>query len=121
MRPPIERPADAFDPGAKYHIPGNTPYMRYFLARVLQYQFYKAACDQAGWTGPLHRCSFYGSKEVGDASERDACARRNRSRGQTRCEAFTGERAMDGSAILAYYAPLSAWLKEQNAGKTCGW
>ncbi|MDQ3075359.1 MAG: M2 family metallopeptidase, partial [Pseudomonadota bacterium] len=63
--PPVDRPADAFDAGAKFHIPGNTPYTRYFLARILQFQFYKAACDQAGWTGPLHRCSFYGNKQVG--------------------------------------------------------
>ncbi len=65
ITPPVDRPADAFDPGAKYHIPGNTPYTRYFLARVLQFQFYEAACKQAGWTGPLHRCSFFGNKEVG--------------------------------------------------------
>ena len=36
-------------------------------------------------------------------------------------EAFTGTRSIDGSAILAYYAPLQAWLEEQNAGRTCGW
>ena len=120
VRPPNERPADAFDPGAKYHIPGNTPYMRYFLARILQYQFYKAACQQAGWEGPLHRCSFYGSKEVG--ARLNAMLELGQSKPwQEALEAFTGERRMDGSAILAYYAPLSAWLKEQNAGKTCGW
>jgi len=120
VRPPSERAADAFDPGAKYHIPANTPYMRYFLARILQYQFYKAACDAAGWTGPLHRCSFYGSKEVG--ARLNAMLELGQSRPwQEALEAFTGQREMDASAILAYYAPLSAWLKEQNAGKTCGW
>ena len=120
VRPPNDRPADAFDPGAKYHIPGNTPYMRYFLARILQYPFYKAACQQAGWEGPLHRCSFYGSKEVG--ARLNAMLELGQSKPwQEALEAFTGERRMDGSAILAYYAPLSAWLKEQNAGKTCGW
>ena len=120
VRPPSERPADAFDPGAKYHIPGNTPYMRYFLARVLQYQFYKAACDISAWKGPLHRCSFYGSKEVG--TRLNAMLAMGQSQPwQDALQAFTGERQMDGSAILAYYAPLTAWLKEQNAGKTCGW
>src|SRR3546814_10572471 len=64
--PPASRSAAAFDPGAKFHIPGNTPYTRYFLARLLQFQFYKAACDQAGWTGPLHRCTFYGNRQVGE-------------------------------------------------------
>src|SRR5262245_8527696 len=120
VRPPNDRAADAFDPGAKYHIPGNTPYMRYFLARILQYQFYKAACQQAGWEGPLHRCSFYGSKEVG--ARFNAMLEMGQSKPwQDALQAFTGERQMDGSAILAYYAPLSAWLKQQNAGKSCGW
>jgi peptidyl-dipeptidase A len=120
IRPPAERPADAFDPGAKYHVPNNVPYMRYFLAAVLQAQFYKAACDQIGWTGPLHRCSFYGSKEVG------AKLNRMLEMGASKpwpdaLEALTGVRQMDGSAILDYYAPLMTYLKEQNAGKTCGW
>jgi peptidyl-dipeptidase A len=120
VQPPNDRPADAFDPGAKFHIPGSVPYMRYFLARILQYQFYKAACDEAGWTGPLHRCSFYGSKEVG--ARLNAMLELGQSQPwQDALHAFTGERQMDGSAILAYYEPLSAWLKEQNAGKTCGW
>ena len=65
IAPPGARPGDAFDPGAKFHIPGNTPYLRYFLSFILQFQFHKAACEQAGWTGPLHRCSIYGNKEVG--------------------------------------------------------
>jgi peptidyl-dipeptidase A len=120
VRPPTDRPADAFDPGAKFHIPGGVPYMRYFLARILQYQFYKTACDEAGWTGPLHRCSFYGSKEVGQRL--NAMLELGQSQPwQDALQAFTGEREMDGSAILAYYEPLSAWLEEQNAGKTCGW
>jgi peptidyl-dipeptidase A len=120
VRPPNDRPADAFDPGAKYHIPGSVPYMRYFLARILQYQFYKAACDEAGWTGPLHRCSFYGSKEVGERL--NAMLELGQSQPwQDALHAFTGERQMDASAILAYYEPLSAWLDEQNAGKSCGW
>jgi peptidyl-dipeptidase A len=120
VRPPNERPADAFDPGAKYHIPANTPYMRYFLARILQYQFYEAACELAGWTGPLHRCSFYGSQEVG--ARLNAMLELGQSKPwQDALEAFTGQRELDASAILAYYAPLSAWLEEHNAGKTCGW
>ena len=33
--PPVSpRGEDFFDPGAKYHVPGNTPYTRYFLARI---------------------------------------------------------------------------------------
>jgi peptidyl-dipeptidase A len=118
--PPGPRPADAFDPGAKYHIPGNTPYLRYFLSFVLQFQFHKAACEQAGWTGPLHRCSIYNNKEVG------AKFIKMLEMGASKpwpdaLEAFTGTREMDGSALVSYFAPLQTWMKEQNAGQQCGW
>lgn len=120
LKAPNERPADAFDPGAKYHIPGNTPYMRYFLARILQFQFYKAACDQAGWTGPLHECSIYGNKEVGEKF--NAMMEMGASKPWPEAlEAFTGSRDMSGDAIIAYFEPLKAWLDEQNKDRTCGW
>ena len=120
ITPPVDRPADAFDPGAKYHIPGNTPYTRYFLARILQFQFYKAACDQAGWTGPLHRCSFYGNEEVGQ--NLNAMLEMGASKPwPDALEAFTGEREMSGKALVEYFAPLKAWLDEQNEGKPSGW
>ena len=113
VKPPVERPAVGFDPGAKYHIPGNVPYTRYFLARVLQFQFYKAACDQAGWTGPLHRCSFYGNKEVG--KRLNAMLEMGASKPwPDALEAFTGTRQMSGKAMAEYFAPLKAWLDEQN-------
>jgi peptidyl-dipeptidase A len=118
--PPVERPADAFDPGAKYHIPGNTPYTRYFLARLLQFQFYQAACEQAGWTGPLHRCSFYGNEEVG--KNLNAMLEMGASKPwPDALEAFTGNREMSGKAMAEYFAPLKAWLDEQNRGKPSGW
>ncbi|WP_033074620.1 M2 family metallopeptidase [Sphingopyxis sp. MWB1] len=118
--PPGERPANAFDPGAKYHIPGNTPYTRYFLARILQFQFYEAACKQAGWTGPLHRCSFFGNKEVGE--KLNAMLEMGSSKPwPDALEAFTGTREMSGKAMADYFAPLKAWLDEQNKGKPQGW
>ena len=120
ITPPVDRPENAFDPGAKYHIPGNTPYMRYFLARILQFQFYKAACDAAGWKGPLHRCSFYDNKEVG--KRLNAMLELGASKPwPDALEAFTGTREMSGKAMIEYFAPLQTWLKEQNKGKTCGW
>ena len=120
LRPPVERGADAFDPGAKYHIPGNTPYMRYFLAHILQFQFHKAACDIAGEEGPLHRCSVYDNKEVG--TRFNAMMKMGQSKPwPDALEAFTGTRDMDGSAILEYFAPLMTFLEEENKGKTCGW
>ncbi len=118
--PPVDRPADAFDPGAKYHVPGNVSYTRYFLARLLQFQFYKAACEQAGWEGPLHRCSFYGSEEVG--ANLNAMLELGASvPWPDALEAFTGERQMSGTAMVEYFAPLKEWLDEQNEGQEAGW
>ncbi|HEY0164306.1 MAG TPA: M2 family metallopeptidase, partial [Sphingomicrobium sp.] len=109
-----------FDPGAKYHIPASVPYTRYFLARILQFQFYKAACDMSGWKGPLHRCSFYGNKEVG--TKLNAMLEMGASKPwPDALEAFTGSRQMSGAALVEYFAPLKAWLDEQNKGKTQGW
>ncbi|MEO0501153.1 MAG: M2 family metallopeptidase [Pseudomonadota bacterium] len=115
-----ERPADAFDPGAKYHIPGNTPYSRYFLARLLQFQFHKAACEQAGWDGPLHRCSIHGNEAVGQRLNAMLAMGSSRPWPDA-LETFTGSRDMSGDALVAYFAPLKTWLEEQNEGKQCGW
>jgi peptidyl-dipeptidase A len=118
--PPVERPADAFDPGAKFHVPGNTPYTRYFLARILQFQFYQAACKQAGWKGPLHRCSFYGNKEVG--ANLDAMLEMGMEYPWPEAlEAFTGSREISAKPMLEYFAPLKKWLDRQNKGKPQGW
>ncbi len=118
--PPGPRPADAFDPGAKYHIPGNTPYLRYFLSYVMQFQFHKAACEQAGWEGPLHRCSIYDNKEVGERF--NAMMEMGASKPwPDALESFTGTREMDGSAIVEYFDPLMVYLKQENAGQSCGW
>ena len=118
--PPVERDESGFDAGAKYHIPGNVPYTRYFLARILQFQFFKAACDQAGWEGPLHRCSFYDNEEVG--KNLNAMLEMGASKPwPDALEAFTGERQMSGAAMAEYFAPLKAWLDEQNAGMAEGW
>ena len=120
LRPPVQRPADGFDAGAKYHVASTVPYARYFLSFILQFQFYQAACKEIGWTGPLHRCSFFGSKEVGQRL--NAMLEMGASKPWPEAlETFTGSREMDASAILAYFQPLMAWLEAQNAGRTCGW
>lgn len=120
ITPPVERSEANFDPGAKYHIPGNTPYTRYFLARILQFQFYKAACDQAGWKGPLHRCTFYGNKEVGQRL--NAMLTMGSSKPwPDALEVFTGSREISGEAMIAYFQPLLVWLQQQNRGRQCGW
>ena len=117
---PLERSEDNFDPGAKYHIPGNTPYLRYFFAHILQYQFHEAACGMMGWEGPLHRCTISGNKEVG--AKLNAMLELGQSQPwPDALEAFTGTREMDGTAIVKYFAPLKTWLDEKNEGKSCGW
>jgi peptidyl-dipeptidase A len=118
--PPAPRSEADFDPGAKFHVPGNTPYMRYFLADVLQFQFHRALCKTAGQSGPLHRCSIYGSEAAGDRL--DAMMQMGSSKPwPDALEALTGQREMDASAILDYFAPLQTWLDTQNKGQVCGW
>jgi peptidyl-dipeptidase A len=120
-----DRPdAQFFDPGAKYHVPANVPYTRYFLAHILQFQFHRALAQTAGCPGagqtPLHRCSIYGSKEAG--AKLDRMLQMGQSQPwQEALFAITGQREMDATAIRDYFAPLQAWLDQQNAGKPVGW
>ena len=118
--PPVERAATDFDPGAKYHVPGNVPYMRYFLAAVLQFQFHRALCKKAGHTGPLNECSIYNNKVAGEAYWKMLQAGASKP-WQDILFDLTGEREMDATAILEYFAPLKTWLETENKGQTCGW
>ncbi len=120
IAPPVPRSEADFDPGAKYHVPANTPYTRYFLAHILQFQFHRALCRIAGQEGPLHRCSIYGSRKAGERLHAMLAMGLSRPWPDA-LEALTGEREMDARAILDYFAPLKAWLDEQNRGRTCGW
>ncbi len=115
---PGPRPANAFDPGAKFHVADNTPYARYFLADIYEFQFYRAACRLAGWKGPLNRCSIYGRKEVG-AKFQEMLKMGQSKPWPEALAAFTGEHDIDASAITDYFAPLSDWLDKQNAGQAC--
>jgi len=120
VRPPVARTEQDFDPGAKYHVPGNTPYTRYFLADILQYQLHEGLCKAAGNKGPLHRCSIYGNKEAGQRLEKMLAMGLSRPWPEA-LEVVTGTRQMDGTAIVNYFAPLKTWLDQQNKGRTCGW
>ena len=120
IRPPVERTEADFDPGAKYHIPANTPYTRYFLARILQFQFHRALCEIAGNEGPLHRCSIYGSAEAGRRLG-EMLAMGSSQPWPDALEALTGQRQIDATAIVDYFEPLAGWLEEQNSGQKCGW
>jgi len=119
VAPVSPRGEDLFDPGAKYHVPGNTPYTRYFLSHILQFQFYKALCDASGHTGPLYQCNFANNPEAGKRYWAMLAKGSSQPWQQTMKE-LTGGEQMDGSAVLEYFAPLDAWLKQQNQGKECG-
>ena len=118
--PPVPRSEADFDPGAKFHVAGNVPYMRYFLADIYEFQFYRVLCRDSGYKGPLNRCTFFGSKQAG------AKLNRMLEMGQSKpwpeaMQALTGERKADAGAILEYFAPLQKWLDEQNKGMKMGW
>ncbi len=120
VRPPNERPDEAFDPGSKFHIANNVPYTRYFLSHILQFQFYKNACETIDWKGPLHRCSFYGSEEVG--AKLQAMLELGASQPwQDTLERFTGSRQMDAGAMVDYFQPLMEYLQTENQERQCGW
>ncbi len=117
---PVARTEKDFDPGAKYHVPANVPYTRYFLARILQFQFHKAMCEAAGFKGPLHECSVYGNKTVGKRLQ--AMLELGASKPwQEALFAMTGQRQMDATPLIEYFGPLRQWLQEQNKGQKCGW
>jgi peptidyl-dipeptidase A len=120
VAPPVPRSEEDFDPGAKYHVPGNTPYTRYFLSFILQFQFHRALCQAAGYKGPLHECSIYGSKEAGEKFQAMLAAGASRPWAET-LEKLTGSKQIDASAIIEYFQPLMGWLKEKNAGQACTW
>ncbi|HVR42802.1 MAG TPA: M2 family metallopeptidase [Thermoanaerobaculia bacterium] len=120
IRPPVERTEEQFDPGAKFHIPGNTPYSRYFLARILQFQFHRSLCETIGFDGPLNRCSIYGNREAGRRLNEMMEMGISRPWPDA-LEALTGKREMDATAIIGYFAPLKQWLDQQNRGRRCGW
>ncbi len=120
VAPPVDRSEADFDPGAKYHIPANTPYARYFMARIYQFQFYRAMCRAAGYKGPLNRCSVFGSKAAGDKLQ--AMLQLGQSKPwQEAMKAMTGEDRIDASAMVEYFQPLLTWLKEQNKSEKAGW
>jgi peptidyl-dipeptidase A len=113
VAPPVERTEADFDPGAKYHVPANVPYARYFLARILQFQFHRALCKEAGITGPLHRCSIYGNKKAGERLNQMLSLGQSKP-WQEALETLTGQKQMDATALADYFAPLKVWLDEQN-------
>nr|WP_238786895.1 M2 family metallopeptidase [Ferrimonas lipolytica] len=119
---PVARTEADFDPGAKYHIPASVPYSRYFLAHILQFQFFQALCKEAGYEGPIHRCSIYNSKKAG-AKLNNMLEMGLSEPWPKALASITGNEQMSGQALLNYFAPLQQWLDLQNeaADRQCGW
>ena len=120
VKAPVERDESQFDPGAKYHIPGNTPYTRYFLAHILQFQFHRELCKAAGFEGDLHRCSIYNNKEAGEKLIK-VLEMGAEKPWQDAMQVIANSRGMDATAMLDYFAPLKEWLDTQNIDRQCGW
>jgi len=120
VAPVTPRGEDFFDPGAKYHVPGNVPYTRYFLADILQFQFHRALAQTAGCTSVLNRCSIYQSGEAGKKLN-DMLSMGLSKPWPEALEKIAGSKQMDATAILDYFKPLDAWLDEQIKGKPVGW
>ena len=117
---PVYRSEEYFDPGAKYHIPANTPYTRYYLARIMQYQFHEALCNAMNFNGPLHECSIYGNEVAGEKII-STMAMGQSQPWQDAFENITGSRSLSGSSVMNYYKPLKEWLDKQNENRMCGW
>ena len=117
---PVYRSEDYFDPGAKYHIPANTPYTRYYLARIMQYQFHEALCNAMNFDGSLHECSIYGNEVAGEKII-STMAMGQSQPWQDAFENITGSRSLSGSSVMNYYKPLKEWLDKQNENRMCGW
>ncbi len=117
---PIARSDEDFDPGAKYHIPGNTPYARYFLAHILQFQWHRDLCRASGYKGALHQCSIYGDKQAGERIKQMFSMGMSKPWPEA-LAVIGGSNKMDATAVTEYFAPLQTYLDQQNKGKTCGW
>jgi len=128
IKSPVERSENDFDPGSKYHIPANVPYIRYFVSHVIQFQFYRSLCIEAGQYDPedpssvLHNCDFYRSKAAG-AKLASLLSMGSSKPWPEAMEKITGQQRMDASALRQYFKPLEDWLKAKNKemGETPGW
>ncbi|EDM06349.1 angiotensin I converting enzyme (peptidyl-dipeptidase A) 1, isoform CRA_b [Rattus norvegicus] len=120
--PPVPRSQGDFDPGSKFHVPANVPYIRYFISFIIQFQFHEALCRAAGHTGPLYKCDIYQSKEAGKLLA-DAMKLGYSKQWPEAMKIITGQPNMSASAIMNYFKPLTEWLVTENRrhGETLGW
>ena len=111
-----------FDAGAKYHVPANVPYIRYFVSFIVQFMFHQTLCETAGYTGNLFECDIYNSIEAGDL------LKENLKKGFSEpwpiiLESLGGSQNMSADAIVEYFSPLMEYINEalEANGHTPGW
>ncbi|ALC39612.1 Ance-3, partial [Drosophila busckii] len=128
IKPPVLRSEMDFDLGAKYHIPANIPYIKYFFSTVLQFQIYRRMCLQAGQyvpndpRKPLHKCDIYRQPAAGNILKQ-LMAKGASQPWQEVLEETLGEGRLDGSALREYFAPLEEWLRQEalRTNEYVGW
>jgi peptidyl-dipeptidase A len=118
LAPPGPRGADACDAATKSHINDDpAQYYDYAISNVILHQLHDHICRVILKCDP-HQANYHGNREVG------AYLRAILEPGATRdwralIEEATGE-PLSARAMLAYFAPLQAWLAEQNRGRDVG-
>ncbi|XP_065156187.1 angiotensin-converting enzyme-like [Atheta coriaria] len=119
IKPPVLRSEMDFDPGAKYHVPANIPYLRYFVSTILQFQIYRSLCQAAGQydpadlSRPLHKCDIYRSRDAGRILSNLMEKGSSLPWADTLYQA-TGETRISGAALREYFRPLEDWLRNEN-------
>ncbi|CRK96558.1 CLUMA_CG009925, isoform A [Clunio marinus] len=119
IKPPVLRSELDFDPGAKYHVPANVPYMKYFFSTVFQFQLHRAMCiaskefDPSNPSKPLHKCSIYRHHEAGHMLKK-LMSKGASQPWQHTIQEVMGEGRLDGSAVREYFKPLEEWLRNEN-------
>ncbi|XP_034947061.1 angiotensin-converting enzyme-like [Chelonus insularis] len=113
--PPIPRIERDFDPGSKYHIPADIPYINYFVGVVIQFQLFESFCDISGHTGDLHTCDIYKSQEAGRLLS-EILSLGSSSNWQEIIRIMTRGKMnrIDVNALLRYFEPLNEWLQQEN-------
>ncbi|CAL4058602.1 unnamed protein product [Meganyctiphanes norvegica] len=121
VSPPNDnRGEDNFDAGAKYHVPANVPYIRYFVSFIVQFQFHKQLCQVAGHEGPLHTCDIYNNEDAGQVLK-NALEAGFSEPWPVVLANLGGSPDMDPQAIIEYFQPLIDYLDEHLIDQCIGW
>ncbi|CAG0920638.1 unnamed protein product [Notodromas monacha] len=122
VQSPVPRTEMDFDPGAKYHVVNDVPYIRYFVAHVLQFDFHQTLCELAGQFNPskpdekpLHECDIDGDKTNAGAKLKVLLQAGSSKHWAETLEGLTGHSEMTVDPLLNYFKPLRDYLKQQIA------